>query len=180
MIAPPSREVFERGLRREEVGEDVRAERGVELLLGDVADPLLRELDGRVVDEHVKPAERLGRLLDGAAALCLLPHVGLDREAAPALLFDLPLGLLRVLVFVEVDDGDVGALSGEKDGDGAADAAVAAGDERGLPVELAGAAVVGLLELGARRHLVFVAGLVGLVLRRKGVGILFLFVGHDS
>ena len=54
-----------------------------------------------------------------------------------------------VVVLVEIEDRDVGALLGEADRDRAADPAVAAGDQRDLARELAGAAVVP--HLGARR-----------------------------
>ena len=62
------------------------------------------------------------------------------------------------LVLVEVGDQHVGALAGEGDGHRAADAAVAAGDEGGLALELAAADVALFAEIGRRRHLRFEAG----------------------
>ena len=61
--------------------------------------------------------------------------------------------LLGVVLFVEVDDRDVGALARECDGDRAADAAVAAGDQGSPALELAAAAVLRALGLRTRRHL---------------------------
>ena len=78
----------------------------------------------------------------------------------------MPLRLLGVLVLVEVDDRDVGALLGEDDRDGAADAAVAAGDERDLAAQLAAGPVLAVLGLRPRRHLRLDAGPAVLVLRR--------------
>ena len=57
-------------------------------------------------------------------------HVAGDQQAAPALGLDAALRLLGVVVLVEVGDGDVGALAREQHRDRAADARVAAGDDR--------------------------------------------------
>ena len=65
-----------------------------------------------------------------------------DRDAAPARPPRPGRGSPRVVVLVEIEDRDVGALLGEADRDRAADAAVAAADQRDLAGELAGAAVV--------------------------------------
>ena len=78
------------------------------------------------------------------------PAIAMQRR--PCVL-DQALGRLGVLVLVEVDDRDVGALLGEGDRDRAADAAVAAGDQRDLAVELAGGPVVPHLGTRLRRHL---------------------------
>ena len=60
--------------------------------------------------------------------------------------FDGALGLLGVLVLVEIDDRDIGAFARKEHGDGAADAGVAAGDQRHHVLELVRALVAGRLE----------------------------------
>ena len=84
-------------------------------------------------------------------------------QRRPSLL-DEPPGLLGVLVLVEVDDGDVGALLGEGDRDGAADAAVAAGDQ-GAPAFQAPRRVLAH-GLRQRVHVGLETGLAVLLLRR--------------
>ena len=61
----------------------------------------------------------------------------LDRLAA--LVGDQTHGFLGVLVLLEIDDGDLGAFARHGDRDRAADAAVAAGDQRHLVLEPAAA-----------------------------------------
>ena len=64
-----------------------------------------------------------------------------ENAAAPFLL-DRALGLLGVLVLVEIGDRDVGALAREQHRDRAADAGIAAGDQRHLVEKLFRALVV--------------------------------------
>ena len=74
------------------------------------------------------------------------------------------------LLLGQVADGDVGALTGEGNRDGAANAAVAAGDQRhtvGEPAE----PLVGILAMvGARCHLLFGAGWIDGRLRELRFG----------
>ncbi len=72
------------------------------------------------------------------------------QHAPAAGLLDVARGVLRVLVLVQVGDQDVGALAGEGDRDGPADAAVAAGDDRGLAGQPPRAAVALLAVVGLR------------------------------
>ena len=58
--------------------------------------------------------------------------VARQQEAARALGLDRLARRLGVVVLVEIDDRDVGAFARVQDGDGAADAGIAAGDERDL------------------------------------------------
>ena len=94
----------------------------------------------------------------------LVAEVARDRDAAPILRLDPALGRAGVVVLVEVEDRDVGPLLGETDRDRAADAAVAAGDQRGLAGELAGAPVVLHVGLRLGRHRRAQAGLAVLLL----------------
>ena len=94
-----------------------------------------------------------------------------DQQAAPAFGLDAALGLRGVLVLVEVDDRDVGALAREQHRHRAADAGVAAGDERRHALELAAALVVGRQEARLELQVGLVAGLRQ-VLRRQAWGCL--------
>src|SRR5690606_15422589 len=69
------------------------------------------------------------------------------------------------VVLLQVEDRDVGALLGEVHGHRAADAAVAAADDRDLAVQLAARPVVLALVARLGRHLPLVAGLLVLLLR---------------
>ena len=119
---------------------------------------LLRMLLGGVVHQDVEPAELFDRLLDGAPAKCLAADVAADQEALGAVLFDAALGFLGVLGFFEIDDRHVGAFAGEVQRHRAADAAVAAGDERGLAREPAAAGHVGQDRHGLGVHGALAAG----------------------
>ena len=68
-------------------------------------------------------------------------------------LLDQRAGRARVLVLVEIENCDVGGLLGEADRDRAADPAVAAGDQRDLARELAGATILAHLGARLRGHL---------------------------
>jgi len=59
--------------------------------------------------------------------------LGDDQKAASTLRFHQPLRLPRILVFVEIHDGNVRAFPGEEQGDGPTDSVVSAGDQ-GCPV----------------------------------------------
>src|SRR5690606_23364333 len=65
--------------------------------------------------------------------------VGAQRQRAPALRLDDPRRLLRIVALEQIDDRHVGAFAREQRRHRAADAAVAAGDDRDLAVEAAGA-----------------------------------------
>src|SRR5690606_2466739 len=94
----------------------------------------------------------------------LVADVPGDGQSAAAGEADHLRGVLGVLVFVLVDDGDVRPLAGEGDGRGAADAGVAAGDDRDLAQELAAAAVGLLAGDRLRAHAGLEAGLAALPL----------------
>ena len=104
----------------------------LQLLLGDVADVLVGMLLAGIVDEDVEPAELVDGLLDRALAEVLVADVAGDRDRLAAFLLDDLLGLRRIVMLAQIEDGDVGALAREQGGDRAADAAVGAGDQRDL------------------------------------------------
>src|SRR3546814_5324823 len=83
-----------------------------------------------VVDEDAEAAEFFDRLRDDLLARLRLADVGLDRDRAPPFGLDDRGGFDGIGAVLEIDDRDVGALAREKRRDRAADAAVAAGDDR--------------------------------------------------
>src|SRR5690606_27491412 len=129
--------VLQRELRHPDVREDVRAERLLELLGREVRDVPGLPLERGVVDQDVQPAELRGRALDDVATVLAVAEVAVERERAATGLADPAHGLARVVVLVVVGDRHVGPLAGERDGDGATDAAVAAGDQGSATLELA-------------------------------------------
>src|SRR5690606_31249185 len=84
-----------------------------------------------------------------------------------ALGLDVAPGVGGVAVLAEVGNGDVGALAREQHRHRAADAGVAAGDQRHHAVELAAALVVGREEARLRIERVFLPGLALALLRQR-------------
>src|SRR5690606_5789554 len=103
--------------------------------------------------------------LDDLDAVVAVGQVAGEQHAAPAFGLDQLPGVAGVLVLAQVGDRDVGALLGEGDGDGTADAGVAAGDERPLAGQQVSALVAAHLVARLRGHLAGAAG-VALGLRR--------------
>ena len=116
-------------------------------------------LEGGVVDQHVEPAERRDRLATTFSQnFASLTSPATSRQRRPSASMQ-RLRLLGVVVLVEVGDGDVGAFAREQHRDGAADAGVAAGDDRREAFELAAAAVVGRQEPRRELEVGLAAGL---------------------
>ena len=140
-----------RRARHIEIRVDVRAERSIELFVGDVLDRFLVLLIGGVVDEDIQPAKHFDRAVDGLGAEFRILHIAGDQQRAASFIDD---GLLRhfcVRFFDrQVHDCDVGAFARKQDGNGPSDAGIAAGDERRLPAEFVGPAVLGGFEFRPR------------------------------
>ena len=108
--------------------------------------------------------------------MILVGEVSGEEQRAPPGLLDPEGGLLGVgLLFGEIGDGDIGALTRERDRDRPPDAGVAAGDERALADE-SSRALVGLLAvIGLGIHGRREAGLLLLLLGKSAV-----VVVHES
>ncbi|MGX0523463.1 hypothetical protein ACUXMH_000617 [Ralstonia pickettii] len=169
-------QVRQRGTDQIEHRKDVRAERPFELRRIDVGQALLRVLFRRVAHHDVDLAERGDRLRDDRAGVCLVAQVAGNGFAAAARCADEAAGLVGVVVFVQVRDQHIGAFLGKADGDRAADAAVAAGDDGHLVCELAAADVIFHFGLRAGGHVGFSARLTVLMLWRLLLGL----VGHGG
>ncbi len=105
--------MLQRFARHHEVAEDVGAEGPLDLGGRDLGEVLDLMLLGRVVHEDVEAAEFRDRALDRAAAEAFVADVARQREALPALGLDQADGFLRVLMLVEIDNQDAGALACE-------------------------------------------------------------------
>ena len=112
------------------------------MLVGQLFEAVDVLLERGVVDEDVELAELLHRLLHRVLAEFRIGDIARQQNAAAAFLLDGPLGLLGVLVLVEIGDRDVGALARKEHGHRAADAGVAAGDQRDLVEQFLRALVV--------------------------------------
>src|SRR5699024_9123327 len=89
-----------------------------------------------------------------------------------AFLADQAFGLFRIPGFIQVAEGDVRTFAGEVQRHRAADAAVAAGDDRHLAFKAPRAAVTVADALRLRPHRALVARLIVLLLRRLLAGLL--------
>ena len=123
----------EGGAAAAHIGQRLAAQPLHQLIVGQA---LERPADGGrgIVHQHIQPAESLARRVDGAGAALGGEEVGPDRTGTHAERLDLAIhpGERR---FVAADDGDVGTLVSEGQGDRPPDAPVAAGDDDGLAVQ---------------------------------------------
>jgi len=129
-----------------------------------------RQFDSPLADAHRLIAFDLpghGDSSDARDPAAAYTITGLAQTTAR--LLDVARGVLRVVVLAQVGDDDVGALAGEGDCHGPADPAVAAGDDRPLSGQPAGALVALLAVVRPRGHLAQRAGR-GLLLSGLGVG----------
>ncbi len=149
----------QRGAGHVEITMDVGAQGLVPFLVADGLQPVVMVLERGVVDQHVEPAEGLRRLRHGLVAESRFAHVAGDQQAAAAFGLDRAPGFARVVVFVQIDDGDVGAFAREQHAHRAADAGIAAGDDGGHAGQFAAALVVGRQVLRGQGHFAFPAGL---------------------
>ena len=136
-----------------EVAVDVCLHRHVEAFFGQVGELFGVLLEGGVIDQDIEPPEAIVRLLGRIAAEGGVAHVAAQQQAALAFRFDIAFGVVRVLVFVQIDDGDVRAFARIQHRDRAADAGIAAGDQGHHACQLAAAGVVGCQKLGLELHL---------------------------
>ena len=97
------------------------------------------------------PSSR-NRLFDGLFAETAVGNVARYQDTILPFRLDGLLGLLRIIMLVEIDDRDVSAFARIEHGDRPADAAIAAGDEGDLALELLGPLVAGSLIHGSGPH----------------------------
>jgi hypothetical protein len=121
-------------------------------LVGNIFELFKGALMRRVVDQHVDPPERLGGLRNDAATMRRVGQVAGDEQGLPPLRLDQCLRLGGIVMFVEIGDEHVRALARKGQRDRAADAAVAAGDDRLFAREPARSLVARLAMIGARVH----------------------------
>jgi hypothetical protein len=146
-------------LRHEKRGREIDSEEVVPVVFGNGVDRL-RARDPRVVDQDIDarqvPLHGRHETIDFGC----VRHVGADRQGAPPARFDGRAREARLILSYAKRQGDVRAGAGECLGDGPADPAVAARDERDPAGELAG-------RVGRHRS-VSAARLVGQELQTEG------------
>ena len=111
-----------------------------------------------IVDQDIDPAKGLHRAFDDGAAMGGIADIARDQQRLAARLFDQPLGFGGVLVLGQIGNHHIGAFAGEGDGDGTADAAVRASDDRLFVGQLAMAGIAVFAVIGARIHRLGLAG----------------------
>ena len=92
-------------------------------------------LERGVVDEHVDAAERVDGLVDDSPAVRRVGDVARTSTACGPPARPSARSRAASSSSSRYRDQDVGALAGERDRDGTADPAIAAGDDRLLPLE---------------------------------------------
>ena len=107
---------------------------------------------GGVVDEDINAAKLIDRTLDHRTAMGRILQVAGDQHRLASLLLDQFLDLFGVIMLVQIGDQNVGAFARIGNGDGAANAAVASGDDRFLAVQPFGSLVAGLTVIRPRLH----------------------------
>ena len=150
--------------REEKHGENVRAKCSFELARRDFGDAFLRMLLGGVVDQNVDSTQLPFRLRNRRAAKTFIPDVPGNQNAAPSLRFHEPLGFPGVLVFLEVNYGNIRPFLRVEHRHGPADPAVAAGNQGNSVPQLSRPNVIARAGFRLWPHLVLAARLAPLML----------------
>ncbi len=103
------------GLCHVEVAVEVRLQRFVEVLVGQVLDVTSVNLEGGVVDEDVEATKLHHRFFHCLSAEARILDVAFDHKALASLLLDSSLCVICVLRFIEMHDGDVRPFTGKED-----------------------------------------------------------------
>src|SRR5918994_2109885 len=158
---PPRRHARKRRLDQPEHGVDVGLEGTVQQFGRDVGYPVDRHLVGRIIDEHVYPAELVHGLLDEIPAPVFVGDVSRYSDCLASRVLDGPGRLFGVGLFLfQVGEHDVRALAGEGERDGPSYTGVAARYDGLLAFQLA-APPVGLeAVVGLGLHLPIEAGVL--------------------
>src|SRR5438046_5603405 len=121
-----------------EVRIHIRLESTVELLLRDIFRPFFPVLVRRVADENIELAEFGNRALDRIPAELSICEIALDDDAILTFALDSFLRFRRVAPLGRKRrDRNIGSLASIQNGDGSADAGIAAGNESDLAFEFA-------------------------------------------
>ena len=115
-----------------------------------VFEPRRVHLERGVVHQHVQPAQFLNRPGDRPVAELLIRDIAGNENAFSPFGFDLFFRHLRVVMFIEVGDRDIGAFPGKQNRHGTADAGITAGNQRNLVLQFPGPQVKRCVVQGRR------------------------------
>ena len=121
-------------------------------VVADLIDRLEAGLMRRVVDEDIDAAELRYGFGNNRPAMIGVLDVARNNNGLSACLGHQPFGFAGVVVLFQIGDQDIGSLSGEGNGNRAADAAIASRDHSLLAVEPAAALVGSFAMVGQRLH----------------------------
>jgi len=99
--------MWSRSLNHEKHTEDIGLECTPKLFFGDLGHILIGVLLAGIVDQHVNSTKGIYRAIDGILAKRLVADVSPDRDSLAAFGFHYLHGFLRVVVFQQIDDGNV-------------------------------------------------------------------------
>ena len=108
--------MWERGLRYEKVGKNVRPKCLLELFWSNVLEIPFRIVLSCVVNYHIEPAKLAKRSADRFETKLMVTHVSGDKETPTPFGLDESRCFLRILMFIEINHGHIGALGGECNG----------------------------------------------------------------
>jgi hypothetical protein len=115
-------------------------------------------LHRRVVDQDIELAELLHSVVDHRLAEGFIRNVPRHQDRAATGLFNLVLGLLRVVMLLKIGDQDVRTLTRERDRHGATDSRVRTGNDRRFARQSAMPVVAVLTVIRFGRHVSRLAG----------------------
>jgi len=102
--------VSERCLRQVEHRKNIGTEGALELLRRDLFQTLLHVLLGGIVHQDIEAPELAHNALDNVLAEGLVAYVAADERAVAIMFLNRSPCVLRILLLVEIDDDNVGAL----------------------------------------------------------------------
>src|SRR5690606_15244312 len=155
-----------------EVAVYIGAHGFVEAFIRDFFERVCVLLERGVVHQNIQLAKALYGVSYGIATERWVLYVTRDANGPSALGFDVAAGFFGVVVFIQINDRDVGTFACKKNRDCPAYARVAAGHDGGHATQLFTALIIGSQELGARVKVTFIAGLFKFLRRHGGLGIL--------
>ena len=141
MIAAPGFMCRNAARDKPHVRKDVGLKRALEIRVVELLE-LLAALLSSVRNKNIEPSERAHRTLDDFVAECGIDQIAGDQLAHPPFCFDDRARVFGIRLFIgQIHDRNVGAFACEQRCNRPADSGIAAGDQRGLALQLSGGLV---------------------------------------